>query len=93
MGFAAESEDVIAYATVKRHSKQLDLIVANDISNDNVFNQDTTSVSFIDSSDKVRSFDDITKNELALLLCDYLERFFIDLASTNTEETINNNVS
>jgi phosphopantothenoylcysteine decarboxylase/phosphopantothenate--cysteine ligase len=45
VGFAAETEDVIARAAAKRQQKHLDLIVANDVSRDDAgFDVDTNAV-------------------------------------------------
>jgi len=49
VGFAAESENIIAYATQKLLHKQLDLIIANDISINGIgFNADENAVTVID---------------------------------------------
>ncbi len=50
VGFAAETEDVVANATRKLTSKKLDLMVANDVSRpDAGFEVDTNAVTLIDS--------------------------------------------
>jgi len=49
VGFAAESENIIAYAKQKLLHKQLDLIIANDISINGIgFNADENAVTVID---------------------------------------------
>jgi phosphopantothenoylcysteine decarboxylase/phosphopantothenate--cysteine ligase len=48
VGFAAETEDVEAYARGKLQNKKLDLIIANDVANTNIgFNSDNNAVSLI----------------------------------------------
>jgi phosphopantothenoylcysteine decarboxylase/phosphopantothenate--cysteine ligase len=48
VGFAAETEDVIAHATAKREKKHADLIVANDVSRtDAGFDVDTNAVTIV----------------------------------------------
>ncbi|MCC2625596.1 MAG: phosphopantothenoylcysteine decarboxylase [Burkholderiales bacterium] len=46
-GFAAETNNLIQYAKAKLINKQLDIIIANDVSNNKVFNQDTNQVTII----------------------------------------------
>ena len=51
VGFAAETEDVVAHATAKRERKQVDLIVANDVSRpDAGFDVDTNAVTIVSAS-------------------------------------------
>ena len=48
IGFAAETEDVVAHATAKRERKRADLIVANDVSrSDAGFDVDTNAVTIV----------------------------------------------
>ena len=48
VGFAAETEDVVAHATAKRERKHVDLIVANDVSRaDAGFDVDTNAVTIV----------------------------------------------
>jgi phosphopantothenoylcysteine decarboxylase/phosphopantothenate--cysteine ligase len=48
IGFAAETEDVVAHAAAKRERKQVDLIVANDVSrSDAGFDVDTNAVTIV----------------------------------------------
>ena len=48
VGFAAETEDVVAHATAKRERKHADLIVANDVSRtDAGFDVDTNAVTIV----------------------------------------------
>jgi len=51
VGFAAETEDVVAHATAKRERKHADLIVANDVSRrDAGFDVDTNAVTIVGAS-------------------------------------------
>jgi phosphopantothenoylcysteine decarboxylase/phosphopantothenate--cysteine ligase len=51
IGFAAETQDVVAHATAKRDRKHVDLIVANDVSrSDAGFDVDTNAVTIIGAS-------------------------------------------
>ena len=66
VGFAAESEDVVANARQKLEKKQLDLIVANDITDSGSgFGADTNKVTLIDRKGKVESLPLLTKREVA----------------------------
>lgn len=65
VGFAAETQDVLAYAQDKLKRKKLDLIVANDVSRPDVgFNSDFNEV-YIVAPDKVVKLDKTTKTTLA----------------------------
>jgi len=71
VGFAAESEDVVANARQKLQRKRLDLIVANDITAaDSGFGVDTNKVTLIDKDGNVESLPLLTKREAAEKLLD-----------------------
>jgi phosphopantothenoylcysteine decarboxylase/phosphopantothenate--cysteine ligase len=66
VGFAAESEDIVANAKEKLKKKQLDLIVANDITTaDSGFGTDTNKVSIIDRDGKAENLPLLSKREVA----------------------------
>ena len=66
VGFAAESEDVIANAKQKLEKKQLDIIIANDITDaSSGFGVDTNKVTLISRDGKVESLPLLTKREVA----------------------------
>ena len=66
VGFAAESEDVVANAKQKLEKKQLDIIVANDITDTSSgFDVDTNKVTLIDRHGTVDSLPLLTKIEVA----------------------------
>ncbi|MFC1914760.1 bifunctional phosphopantothenoylcysteine decarboxylase/phosphopantothenate--cysteine ligase CoaBC [Chloroflexota bacterium] len=66
VGFAAESEDLVANARQKLQRKKLDLIVANDITDtESGFDVGTNKVAIIDKQGKVDSLPLLTKREVA----------------------------
>ncbi len=73
VGFAAESEDVIENARQKLKSKQLDLIVANDITRaDSGFAADTNKVTLIGKDGKAESLPLMSKREVAEKILDMM---------------------
>ncbi|MFC2057005.1 phosphopantothenoylcysteine decarboxylase, partial [Chloroflexota bacterium] len=66
VGFAAESEDLIENAKDKLKRKQIDLVVANDITApDSGFNVDTNKITLIGKDDKVEDLPLMNKREVA----------------------------
>ena len=66
VGFAAESENVVENAKVKLKGKNLDLIVANDITaTDSGFGVDTNRVLIVDRQGKVKRLPLLSKLEVA----------------------------
>ena len=66
VGFAAESEDMVANARRKLEQKGLDLMVANDITDaDSGFDVDTNKVTLIDKSGKAEELPLMSKREVA----------------------------
>ncbi len=71
VGFAAESENIVQSATEKLQRKQLDLIVANDISAPGIgFQSDSNQVVLIDRRARVESLPLLAKIEIADILLD-----------------------
>ena len=71
VGFAAESENLVANATDKVRRKSLDLIVANDITDtDSGFGADTNKVIFIDRELNVEELPLLAKYEVAQRILD-----------------------
>jgi phosphopantothenoylcysteine decarboxylase/phosphopantothenate--cysteine ligase len=71
VGFAAESQDLVANARLKARDKGLDLIVANDIlAPDAGFAVETNRVTMIDSSGSVQELPLMTKAEVAEVVLD-----------------------
>ncbi|MBA7503720.1 Coenzyme A biosynthesis bifunctional protein CoaBC [subsurface metagenome] len=62
VGFAAESSNLVENAKQKLHQKELDLIVANDISS---FGADNNQVTIIDRESKIDSLPLLPKREVA----------------------------
>ncbi len=66
VGFAAESDNLVANARQKLEKKQLDLIVANDIADPgSAFGSDTNEVTLIGKDGKAESLPLLTKREVA----------------------------
>jgi phosphopantothenoylcysteine decarboxylase/phosphopantothenate--cysteine ligase len=66
VGFAAESEDLVANAAKKLKAKRLDLIVANDITaRGSGFGAETNKVTIIDKSGRAESLPLMSKREVA----------------------------
>ncbi len=79
VGFAAESEDLVANARQKLQKKQLDLIVANDITaTDSGFGVDTNKVTIISRDGKVESLPLLTKREVADRILDRVVQLLAD---------------
>lgn len=75
VGFAAESEDLVKNAALKLRNKDLDLIVANDITQtDSGFGVDTNRVVMIDKQGHVDSLPLLTKYEVAEKILDRVEK-------------------
>lgn len=71
VGFAAETKDVEKNATEKLAAKNLDLIVANDVTA-GVFGADTNKVTLISRSGDKTALPKMTKREVAGAILDYL---------------------
>ena len=66
IGFAAETERLLAHAAEKLKRKNLDLIVANDISKEGAgFNVDTNIVRLLYANGEVEEFDLMSKDLVA----------------------------
>jgi phosphopantothenoylcysteine decarboxylase/phosphopantothenate--cysteine ligase len=73
VGFAAETEELIVNATRKLHEKNLDLIVANDVTQaGSGFDGDTNIATIVDRSGASDSLSLMTKDELADRIYDHL---------------------
>ncbi len=71
VGFAAETSDLIKHAEVKLKEKNLDLIVANDVTRtDAGFDTDTNVVMIIDRNGRRAQWPRMTKTEVAYKLFD-----------------------
>ncbi len=66
IGFAAETQDVITYGKEKVRKKNLDMLVANDVSKSNAgFDVDTNEVSFIYPGDQIVNLPNMSKLDVA----------------------------
>lgn len=66
IGFAAETQDVITYGKEKVRKKNLDMLVANDVSQSNAgFDVDTNEVTFIYPGDQIVSLPNMSKLDVA----------------------------
>ncbi len=71
VGFAAETDNIIAYAKGKIAKKQLDFIVANDVKAEGAgFGTDTNIVYIIDSQDAIAKVDLSSKRDIAHRILD-----------------------
>jgi phosphopantothenoylcysteine decarboxylase/phosphopantothenate--cysteine ligase len=77
VGFAAESEDLIENSKVKLKSKNLDFIVANDITaKDSGFSVDTNKVTIIHSNGNIESLPLMSKYDVAHSILDRVKSGF-----------------
>lgn len=73
VGFAAETENLIENATSKLNSKNCDLIVANDVSEDKVFGQDINKITMIDKNKNIAHHPEMGKDKVADILLKSLD--------------------
>jgi len=74
VGFAAETDDLVAHATDKLTRKNLDLIVANDVSQEGAgFNVDTNIVKLLFRDGRLEELPLMGKNELAGVILDRVQ--------------------
>ena len=79
VGFSAETQDLVANATTKVQSKNLDLIAANDVTDpDSGFGVDTNRVTLIDRDLQVEELPVLTKYEVGHRILDRVARLFRD---------------
>jgi len=84
VGFAAETEDVVARARAKRERKQVDVIVANDVSRtDAGFDVDRNTVTIVDATG-VETVPLQSKSGVASAILTHLERLFTWTATTSS---------
>ena len=73
VGFAAETQNLLAYATRKLIDKNLDLIVANDVANANIgFNSDDNACTVINRQQRETRFAQTSKSKIARQLIDLI---------------------
>ena len=75
VGFAAETDDVLGYASDKLTRKKLDLIIANDVSQPGIgFNSDDNAVTLIDRSLNPQELPRASKQKLARQIIAHIAR-------------------
>ncbi|HHW56478.1 MAG TPA: bifunctional phosphopantothenoylcysteine decarboxylase/phosphopantothenate--cysteine ligase CoaBC [Clostridia bacterium] len=75
IGFAAETTNLIEYAQKKLKEKNMDLIVANDVSQEGAgFEVDTNIIKIIDKSLNVKEYPLMTKREAAHVILDEIAK-------------------
>lgn len=76
VGFAAETQNVIEYATDKIKKKNLDFIVANNIRTEGAgFKGDTNIATLIDKEGKVTAYEKMSKSELGHIILDKVKSY------------------
>lgn len=71
VGFAAETEELLKHAREKLESKNLDMIVANDVTQEGAgFNGDTNIVRFLTADGRLEELPKMTKEAVAEILLD-----------------------
>lgn len=82
VGFAAETTDVLVYAKRKIEQKNLDFIVANDVSQSGAgFGTDTNIVTIIDREGQVTAFDQQSKESVAEIVLNKAMTYYEQLKS------------
>ena len=77
VGFAAETEDLLANASQKLRQKNIDMIVANDVSREDAgFEVDTNVVRLIYRDGHVEELPLMTKQEVADHILDRIKRLW-----------------
>lgn len=84
VGFAAETDDVERHATVKLAQKSLDCIIANDVSNGQVFGRDITTLSIIEPH-HTEHLSTTTKDDAAKAILAHLTVLLSQGSSDGTE--------
>ena len=69
IGFSAETENVVKNAKIKLVAKNIDLIIANDVSENKVFGKDTNKVYVIDKNN-CEEWIEQSKKSVAFKICD-----------------------
>ena len=83
VGFAAETDDLLANATSKLRAKQLDLIVANDVSAPRVgFAHDTNAVTLLRPDAEPVEIDLASKRDVARAVIDTI----VSIRSTHRQD-------
>ena len=84
VGFAAETDNVEAYALAKLENKRLDMIVANRVGDDEGFDADDNAVTVLWPKGR-QEFAQTAKTDLARSLVELIARHFYAASGSNTE--------
>ena len=76
VGFAAETENLIEYATNKMKRKNMDMIIANDVSNNQGMGSEMNAVTVILKEGQMKIFDHAPKNQLAYNLVEFIANVY-----------------
>ncbi|MCX7856967.1 MAG: bifunctional phosphopantothenoylcysteine decarboxylase/phosphopantothenate--cysteine ligase CoaBC [Deltaproteobacteria bacterium] len=75
VGFAAETENLVENAFEKLKKKNLDMIVANNVAKEGIgFGSDRNEVTIIEAHGRVRHVPEMTKEEIANIILDFVKR-------------------
>ncbi len=75
VGFAAETQNLLEYASKKLKSKNLDLIVANDVANSSIgFNSEDNAITIIDTEHQQTVLPQTSKSKLAQQLIQHISQ-------------------
>jgi len=80
VGFAAETNDLISHAEKKLHTKNCDFILANDVSEGNVFGDDMNHIHIV-SRNGVENLNRQSKSDLAKIIVDRLAKDYLKAKS------------
>jgi phosphopantothenoylcysteine decarboxylase/phosphopantothenate--cysteine ligase len=89
VGFAAETENLEQYAALKLKEKNLDLIVANDVTVKGAgFDADTNIITVIDAAGRITSWPQMSKKEAADIIFDSVTKLprFLDLINIKAKK-------
>jgi phosphopantothenoylcysteine decarboxylase/phosphopantothenate--cysteine ligase len=76
VGFAAETDDVIHYASGKLKRKQLDMIVANQVGNGKGFDKDSNQVDILTAAGGHFTLPEASKTQLAFEILDIINTVY-----------------
>lgn len=89
VGFAAETENLSQYAALKLKEKNLDLIIANDVTAKGAgFDVDTNIITAIDAAGQIENWPQMSKKEAADTIFDSVTRLprFLDLINIKAKK-------
>ena len=78
VGFAAETDHLVDYATKKIQQKNLDIIIANDVTQEGAgFNSDTNIITIIDKKGKTTKLPKMSKQDVAHKIIDVIMEYML----------------